>query len=99
LALDRFADFVSDQVVVPVRETCAQCLGVVLQYCDFDTCSLVIEKGIFVLLDVKTEISAWEVRLAGLIGLKYFLAIRKDMVEKLLTKKKKSPVLEAIVHG
>lgn len=28
LALDRFGDFVSDQVVAPVRETCAQTLGV-----------------------------------------------------------------------
>jgi len=27
LALDRFGDFISDQVVAPVRETCAQCLG------------------------------------------------------------------------
>jgi TATA-binding protein-associated factor len=27
LALDRFGDFVSDQVVAPVRETCAQALG------------------------------------------------------------------------
>lgn len=28
LALDRFGDFISDQVVAPVRETCAQCLGI-----------------------------------------------------------------------
>jgi hypothetical protein len=27
LALDRFGDFVSDQVIAPVRETCAQALG------------------------------------------------------------------------
>lgn len=27
LALDRFGDFVSDQVVAPVRETCAQTLS------------------------------------------------------------------------
>lgn len=27
LALDRFGDFVSDQVVAPVRETCAQTIG------------------------------------------------------------------------
>lgn len=29
LALDRFSDFVGDQYVAPVRETCAQVLGVV----------------------------------------------------------------------
>ena len=27
LGLDRFGDFVSDQVTAPVRETCAQALG------------------------------------------------------------------------
>lgn len=30
LALDRFGDFISDQVVAPVRETCAQCLGILI---------------------------------------------------------------------
>ncbi len=29
LALDRFGDFISDQVVAPVRETAAQALGAV----------------------------------------------------------------------
>lgn len=29
LTLDRFGDFVFDQVVAPVRETCAQVLGMV----------------------------------------------------------------------
>lgn len=28
----RFGDYVSDQVVAPVRETCAQALGAVLKY-------------------------------------------------------------------
>nr|GME00650.1 TATA-binding protein-associated factor BTAF1 isoform X1 [Ipomoea batatas] len=32
LSLDRFGDYVSDQVVAPVRETCAQALGAVLKY-------------------------------------------------------------------
>ncbi|KAK2155101.1 hypothetical protein LSH36_249g03073 [Paralvinella palmiformis] len=32
LALDRFGDYVSDEVVAPVRETCAQVLGVTIQY-------------------------------------------------------------------
>ncbi|CAL5434732.1 unnamed protein product [Camellia sinensis] len=30
LSLDRFGDYVSDQVVAPIRETCAQALGAVL---------------------------------------------------------------------
>jgi TATA-binding protein-associated factor len=32
LSLDRFGDYVSDQVVAPVRETCAQALGAVIKY-------------------------------------------------------------------
>lgn len=28
----RFGDYISDQVVAPVRETCAQALGAVLKY-------------------------------------------------------------------
>jgi len=30
--IDSFGDYVSDQVVAPVRETCAQALGAVLKY-------------------------------------------------------------------
>lgn len=32
LTIYRFGDYVSDQVVAPVRETCAQALGAVLKY-------------------------------------------------------------------
>lgn len=32
LSMYRFGDYVSDQVVAPVRETCAQALGAVLKY-------------------------------------------------------------------
>ncbi|CAI0385042.1 unnamed protein product [Linum tenue] len=34
LSLDRFGDYVSDQVVAPVRETCAQALGATFKYMD-----------------------------------------------------------------
>lgn len=34
LCLDRFGDFVSDQVVAPVRETCAQVLGTLVKAID-----------------------------------------------------------------
>lgn len=37
LALDRFGDFVSDQVVAPVRETCAQALGMIKYICIYNT--------------------------------------------------------------
>jgi len=51
LALDRFADYVSDQVVVPVRETCAQTLGVVMQWCSRDICLKVVNNGLLNLIN------------------------------------------------
>ncbi|KAL0076434.1 hypothetical protein J3Q64DRAFT_1852898 [Phycomyces blakesleeanus] len=86
-ALDRFADFVSDQVVCPVRETCSQTLGVVLQSMRPES----VAKVHATLLQLITqdgpafhERSIWEVRHAGLLGLKYAVAVRKDLVEMLV---------------
>ncbi|XP_069756550.1 TATA-binding protein-associated factor 172 isoform X2 [Narcine bancroftii] len=88
-ALDRFGDFVSDEVVAPVRETCAQTLGVVLKYMN--------ERGVHgtvvVLLKLLTQ-EQWEVRHGGLLGIKYALAIRQDLIETLLPK-----VLPTIIDG
>lgn len=86
-ALDRFADFVSDQVVCPVRETCSQTLGTVLQYMQ--------PEGVVKVHDTLLKLiaqddpafgsrSIWEVRHAGLLGLKYTVAVRKDLVEYLV---------------
>ena len=72
LALDRFGDFVSDQVVAPVRETCSQCLGTVLTLmCSENVKSLL---NILVLL---LEQNAWEVRHGSLLALKYLFAVRR----------------------
>jgi TATA-binding protein-associated factor len=86
-ALDRFADFVSDQVVCPVRETCSQTLGVVLQYMTPASVKKVHE-NLLKLINQDDESfggrSIWEVRHAGLLGLKYTVAVRKDLVEMLV---------------
>lgn len=86
-ALDRFADFVSDQVVCPVRETCSQTLGVVLQYMAPEAVSKVHE-NLLKLIDQQDPAfggrSIWEVRHAGLLGLKYAVAVRKDLVKILV---------------
>ncbi|XP_063696221.1 TATA-binding protein-associated factor 172 [Culicoides brevitarsis] len=75
LALDRFGDFVSDQVVAPVRETCAQALGTVLK----DMRAAKVMKAVETLLKF-TEQEAWEVRHAGLLGLKYLVVVREDLI-------------------
>ncbi|XP_054159429.1 TATA-binding protein-associated factor 172-like [Oppia nitens] len=74
LALDRFGDFVSDQVVAPVRETCAQALGLVL--------NLLVSDGVYNVLKILLQLlksEQWEARHGGMLGLKYLLAIRQDM--------------------
>jgi TATA-binding protein-associated factor len=100
LALDRFADYVGDHVVIPVRETCAQTLGVLMQSCTKDTCLRVVEKGLLKLIEggegAKRSVPGstpsasggkWEVRHAGLVGLKYWMAVKKDLVADVLVPK------------
>lgn len=97
-ALDRFADFVSDQVVCPVRETCSQTLGVVLQYMRPEAVQKVHQTLLkLIAQDDESTFggrSIWEVRHAGLLGLKYAVAVRKDLVEMLV-----AGTTEAVILG
>ncbi|KAJ1965072.1 TATA-binding protein-associated factor mot1 [Dipsacomyces acuminosporus] len=103
--LDRFGDFVSDHVVAPVRETCAQTLGVVSQ---FLTQPLLVatQRALLQLVDrgagkpaqsdgpitsatpTALEPAAlapiWEARHSGLSGLRYIVAVRRDMASLLV---------------
>eukprot|EP01018_Ginkgo_biloba_P007683 Gb_19667 [translate_table: standard] len=81
LSLDRFGDYVSDQVVAPVRETCAQALGAVLKHMHP---SLVYE--ILSILLQMQESQEWEVRHGSLLGIKYLVAVRQDMLQELLSR-------------
>ncbi|ORX93031.1 hypothetical protein K493DRAFT_316207 [Basidiobolus meristosporus CBS 931.73] len=87
-ALDRFGDFVSDQVVAPVRETCSQTLGALAKHMSpkgielVEKCLLqLIHQHEFKAANGNAAGSIWEVRHAGLLGLKYLVAVRKDLVE------------------
>uniref|UniRef100_A0A3P9N4Y9 B-TFIID TATA-box binding protein associated factor 1 n=1 Tax=Poecilia reticulata TaxID=8081 RepID=A0A3P9N4Y9_POERE len=88
-ALDRFGDFVSDEVVAPVRETCAQTLGVSLLHMSENSVAMTVD----VLLKLLKE-DQWEVRHGGLLGIKYALAVRQDLISVLLPL-----VLPAITEG
>ncbi|KAJ8037888.1 hypothetical protein HOLleu_18825 [Holothuria leucospilota] len=79
LALDRFGDFISDEVVAPVRETCAQALGVVLSHMTTEDV-----QGVMSILLQLQEQPQWETRHGGLLGLKYLLAVRQEMTNELL---------------
>uniref|UniRef100_H3CEF8 B-TFIID TATA-box binding protein associated factor 1 n=1 Tax=Tetraodon nigroviridis TaxID=99883 RepID=H3CEF8_TETNG len=88
-ALDRFGDFVSDEVVAPVRETCAQTLGVALRHMNQSGVSMTVD----VLLKLLKE-DQWEARHGGLLGIKYALAVRQDLISTLLPR-----VLPAVTEG
>lgn len=60
------------QVVAPVRETCAQTLGVALRHMNGTGVSMTVD----VLLKLLKE-DQWEVRHGGLLGIKYALAVRQ----------------------
>ncbi|XP_050421403.1 TATA-binding protein-associated factor 172 [Adelges cooleyi] len=79
LALDPFGDFLGDQVVAPVRETCAQALGFIAKLMSEDNIMNVIN----VLIQL-IEHANWTTRHGGLLGLKYILVVRKDLIEKML---------------
>lgn len=79
LSLDRFGDYVSDQVVAPVRETCAQALGAVLKYMT----PLLVHDTLNVLLKMQRR-PEWEIRHGSLLGIKYLVAVRQEMLPDLL---------------
>lgn len=79
LTLDRFGDFISDQVVVPVRQTCAQVLGIALKEMPLDAVQRTVD--ILVRLMQQTD---WQVRHGGLLGIKYMLVVRDDLVTTFL---------------
>jgi TATA-binding protein-associated factor len=92
LALDRFGDFVGDTVIAPVRETAAQALGVTLKHLSLAGVREVHETLMGMVIQSwakrgkeaegrpKSERFSWEVRHAGLLGLKYEVAVRPDLL-------------------
>ncbi|KIY43333.1 hypothetical protein FISHEDRAFT_67850 [Fistulina hepatica ATCC 64428] len=94
LVLDRFADFVSDQVFAPVRETVSQTLASLLIHMPRRS---VVHVHSILLQMIKQEFQIpvpkrhktgcreddskyiWEVRHAGLLGIKYEVAVRSDL--------------------
>ncbi|KAJ0177413.1 hypothetical protein K1T71_007422 [Dendrolimus kikuchii] len=87
LALDRFGDFVSDQVVAPVRETCAQTLGVALAQLRAERV-----RKVAALLSALATQPQWEARHGALLGFKYLLAARQDVACE-------SGALEHLIEG
>ncbi|PRT56812.1 TATA-binding protein-associated factor MOT1 [Wickerhamiella sorbophila] len=99
IILDRFADYVADQVVAPVRESCAQALGALLLHLPQDAA----EKTFFVLSrlvlqkDLGLEIPLWGVCHGGMLGLRYLVSVRTDLLTE--SPKMFAELVECVFHG
>lgn len=107
--MDRFSDYVSDQVVAPVRETATQALAALLIHMPAYSVQHVHD----ILLDmirqqfsvdnnkkrVREPAYVWQVRHAGLLGLKYEVAVREDLIEKQESRQLLHDVVEAALLG
>ncbi|CAA21270.2 TATA-binding protein-associated transcription initiation factor Mot1 [Schizosaccharomyces pombe] len=77
-ALDRFGDYLADQVVAPIRESVSQVLGVALIYVPNDSVfsmykvlhSLVFQN------ELGLTNTVWEAAHGGMLGIKYLVAVK-----------------------
>lgn len=98
-ALDRFGDFVSDQVVAPVRESAAQTLGALLKHAAQD---LVIKtfkelKKLALQNNLDLGFPLWEACHGGMLGILYLVTVRSDVVMK--DQECFDGLIECILHG
>lgn len=80
LTLDRFNDYMADRVISPVRECAAQLLGSVLTQADEDLFISCVK----VLLQLVHR-PEWEARHAGLLGLRYAVLNRPNLMQNYAT--------------
>ncbi|KAJ5818637.1 hypothetical protein N7474_004228 [Penicillium riverlandense] len=99
LMLDRFGDYISDNVVAPIRETVGQTLGALLSQLPPKSVRSVYRclYRIIMQVDLGLERPVWEVCHGGMIGLRYLVAVRKDLLVKDATMM--DGILEAVMKG
>lgn len=99
LMLDRFGDYVSDTVVAPIRESIGQTLGALLTQLPDDTAISVYAFLQEMVNQKETGLKQpiWEVCHGGMIGLRYFVAVRKDLL--LQHNNLIDGVVSAVIHG
>ena len=97
--LDRFGDYVSDTVVAPIRETAGQALGALLQHLPTDTviAAYRVLHKLVIQDDLGLKLKVWEACHGGMIGLRYLVAVRKDLLLK--DPELLDGVLEAVMKG
>lgn len=83
LILDRFADYTSDNAVAPIKETAGQALGSVLQYLSPENvlATFKVLQRLIIQNDLpQGDNSGWPVCQGGMIGLRYLVAVRNDLL-------------------
>lgn len=97
--LDRFADYVSDNAVAPIRETAGQTLGALLQYLSPSAVRAVnrILYRLVMQKDFKVNKRIWHACHGGMIGMRYLVAVRNDLL--LQDSTLMDGVLECVIKG
>jgi TATA-binding protein-associated factor len=82
LMLDRFTDYSSDTSVAPIRESIGQTLGAVLRHVPKESV-YAIYRILFRMVmqtDLQLDRHVWAICHGGMIGLRYVVAVRKDLL-------------------
>lgn len=97
--LDRFGDYISDNVVAPIRETIGQTLGALLRHLPSESVVLVyrVLQRMVMQKDLNLERPIWEVCHGGMTGMKYLVAVRNDLLLK--EAELLDGVIEAVMKG
>lgn len=84
LMLDRFTDYSSDTSVAPIRETIGQTLGSVLKHVPPESVNDAYRILYRMVMqdDLEMERPVWAVCHGGMVGLRYVVAVRKDLLLK-----------------
>jgi TATA-binding protein-associated factor len=84
IALDKFADYVGDEAVAPVRETCAQIIGIISTLFNYSgnlNCLVKLCNIINTFLNERAD-NCWEIRHSGIMILKYTIAATSGVTLK-----------------
>ncbi|KAL2170535.1 hypothetical protein VTG60DRAFT_4643 [Thermothelomyces hinnuleus] len=82
LMLDKFTDYSSDTSVAPIRETVGQTLGSVLRHIPAQSVYAIYRLLYRMVMqeDLNLEQNVWAVCHGGMVGLRYVVAVRKDLL-------------------
>lgn len=78
-ALDRFADYVADQAVAPVRESCAQTLGALILDVPLEIAHDTFEALYTLIMDPEGT-GSWAACHGGMLGMRYFVSLRLQLI-------------------